>query len=341
MKIIKLVILNVLEALLIGTLLFALFTCKQVSKIKIGFMVPTYEISRYEKDRDFFVSKVTELGGEVVVTDAGGDDKKQITQANELISQGVSVLVVSAVNQNTAAAIIREAHDNNIKVIAYERLIQNCDLDYYITFDSKAVGQKMAQYVLKYKPEGNYILLGGDKSDKNAMLVKEGQKEEIDSYVKSGKIKIIFDVYIEGWSSENAYMTIKDVLKLSDIMPDVILSSNDGMAEGAVKALTEFGLEGKVMVTGQDAELSACRRIIEGTQNVTIYKPFKKQGETAAIVAMKVAKGEQVIEINTKVPNGRTEVPSILLEPITVDKSNLENTVIADGFYKESDIFKK
>ena len=115
----------------------------------------------------------------------------------------------------------------------------------------------------------------------------------------------------------------------------------DGMAEGAVKALTEFGLEGKVMVTGQDAELSACHRLIDGTQCVTIYKPFKKQGETAAIIAMKVAKGEQVTEINTKVSNGRTEVPSILLEPIPVDKSILKNTVIADGFYKESELFNK
>lgn len=323
------------------TLFFLISSCNRTGNIKIGLMMPTYEIARYTKDRDYFVSKAKELGAEVIVTNAENDDLKQLNQARELFEQGVNVLVITAVNQNTAAEAVREANQRSIKVLAYERLIQNCNLDYYITFDSKAVGQEMAKCVLKIKPDGNYLLLGGDKGDRNAVLVKQGQKEELSNSVLSKKIQIVYDIYVEDWSSENAYQNIKYFLKLFGCAPDVILSSNDGMAEGTAKALSEFGLDGKVLVTGQDAELSACKRIVAGTQIMTVYKPLKKQGEIAAVVAVKMARGEQINEVTTTIFNGRIEVPSILLTPIAVDKSNLKNTIIADGFYKEEEIYKQ
>jgi D-xylose transport system substrate-binding protein len=328
---------NIVLALVIASL-FSLMSCQQTNKVKIGFMLPTYDVARYAKDRDYFTAKVKELGGEVLVANAENDDKKQLDQAQALIQQGVNVIVIIAINQNTAAAIVREAHNNGVKVIAYERMIQNCDLDCYITFDNKLVGKTMAEYALKLMPEGNFVLLGGDKTDKNAILLKEGQNEAMASYVKSGKVKVIYDVFIEDWSTENAKFAMQEVLRLNIDKPNVIISSNDGMAEGAINALTECGLAGSVVVTGQDAELSACKRILAGTQAMTVYKPLKKQGEMAAVVATKLAKGEQISEVTNKVYNGRSDVPSILLAPIAVDKSNMQSTVIADGFYKESEL---
>lgn len=318
---------------------FFFFSCSNKEKVVIGFMVPTYEITRYVKDRDFFSAKVRELGGDVIVTDAGNDEKKQLEQASELLKQNIDVLVVSAVNQNSAAAIVREAHDYNVKVIAYERMIQNCDLDYFVTFDSEQIGKKMAENVIRLKPSGDYILIGGDKTDKNAILVKQGQLSVIDDLVKSGKIKIPYNGYTEDWSGENAYTELKTILKLSGVEPSVILCSNDGMADGCINALNEFGMKGKVLITGQDADLKACQHIVDGSQTMTVYKPFKKQGETAAILAVKIAKGEKITETNTNVSNGRTEVPSILLEPVAVDISNIKTTVIADGVFKESELY--
>lgn len=314
------------------------FSCQDGSKIKLGFMVPNYESTRYEKDRDFFTQKANELGAEVIVANAENDERKQFDQAVEMINQGVNVLSIIAVNQNTAAAIVREANKRGVKVIAYERIIQNSDVDYYITYDSKIVGQKMAEYALTQKPEGNYIIIGGDKTDKNAVLVKTGQKEIIEAAVNSGKIKLLYDVYVEDWSNENAFQSVKKFLTLSSETPDVILSSNDGMAGAAINALSEVGLAGNVLVTGQDAELDACKRILSGTQVMTIYKSLKQQGEMAAILAVKAAKGEQINELNSKVYNGRVDVPSIMLVPVVVDKSNLKQVIIGDGVFKESDL---
>ena len=316
------------------------FSCSNGGKIKVGYLLPNMQSDRYKKEQVYFTEKIQELGGEAVVLSAEYDDKLQISQADELIAQGVKVLVVNSINQNTAAAIVRNAHLKNVKVIAYDRMIANCDLDYYLSFDNVKVGKLMAEYAVKMKPEGNYVLLGGDKADKNAIFVKNGQLEVLDPYIKSGKIKIVFNVFIEDWSGENAQFEMKKFLDLSGIVPDVILSSYDGMTTGAIESLKLYNLDGKVITTGQDAELAACRNIVAGKQTMTIYKPLKKLAYTAAELSVKMAKNQNISsEVNSSIANGFKDVPAILLEPIVVDKDNLKSTVVADGLIKESDLY--
>ncbi|MDP4188459.1 MAG: substrate-binding domain-containing protein [Bacteroidota bacterium] len=316
------------------------FSCQQSSQYKIGFLEPNMQAKRYQKEKEFFIQKMNELGGEAIVTDANYDEKLQLTQAEAMIKEGVKVLVVNAVNVNTAAQIVREAHNAHIKVIAYDRLIRNADVDYYLSFDNVKVGKLMAEYVVREKPEGNYILFGGDKSDNNAVLVKKGQMEVLEPYIKSGKIVITYNIFIEDWSGVNAAQEMKKYLDLSGKIPDVILTSYDGLATETIKVLDTYHLAGKILLTGQDAELDACRNIVRGKQAMTVFKPFRTQVNAAASLAMKCAQNKEISEAASTINNGKANVPAILLEPIAVDKNNIRNTIIADKYYTEAEIYQ-
>jgi D-xylose transport system substrate-binding protein len=266
----------------------------------------------------------------------------QIRQADEMIAQGAKVLVINPVNFNTAAEIIRKAHKNNVKVIAYDRIIRNCNLDFYLSFNNEKVGNMMANYVVSLKPEGKYMILSGDKSDQNAIWVKNGVVKVLDPFIKNGKIKVVYDVFVEAWSAENANHEVKQYINLtSGELPDVIISSSDGISAGVVDALVEYDVAGTVLVTGQNADLKACQNIVNGAQIMTVYKPFKKLAYKAAELAIKMANGEIISENTTTTFNGVKDVTTLLFEPILIDKSNLRATVIADGFLTESDVFKK
>lgn len=318
-------------------IIFFQYSCSDSDKIKIGFLVPNTQDNRYLLEKRYFEEKVKSLGGEALFASAEYDDKLQISQAKEMIEKGAMVLIVNSVNMNTAAAIVREAHSSGVKVIAHDRLIKNSDLDFYISYDNMKVGKLMAEKLVKIKPEGNYVLLGGDKADENAVLVKTGQLEVLKNY--EGKINIVYNVYIEGWSGENAYQELKNYLNLSSVTPDAILSSNDGIAAGCIKILEKQGLAGNVLISGQDAELEACRNIIKGFQTVTIYKPFKPMIEKAAEIGFKMVQKEKYQQNTSTINNGHKEVPSLLMDPIAVDGENMRNTIISDGVYSESQVY--
>jgi D-xylose transport system substrate-binding protein len=199
----------------------------------------------------------------------------------------------------------------------------------------------MADYVINKIPEGTYVILGGDKRDLNAGFVKNGQLKALEKPIKEGKIKVDYNVFVEDWALENASHEIKKYLDLSGEKPAVVLAACDKMALGIVETLKEFGMEGKVLVTGQDAELPACQNIVKGYQVMTVYKPLKKLAYTAAELSMKIIRSQTITEATSKVNNGTRDVPSILLDPIAVDKDNLKSTVIADGYLSESDVYKQ
>lgn len=320
---------------------FAIFilSCSK-QEPKVGFLMPDLIKKRYVKEKELFTQKITELGGSVIFMSADYNDNKQIQQAKELVEQGISVLVVNSVNANTAAAIVRIAHTKNIPVIAYDRLIRNCDLDYFLSFDNEKVGELMAEYVTKIKPTGKYILLGGDKADQNAIWVKSGQLKILEPMIKAGKISIVYNIYIEDWSSEYAKYEMRKYLDLSSDMPDVILSSYDGMSTSVIELLTEYNLNKEVLVTGQDAEIEACRNIVRGNQAMTVYKSLKDLAYKAAELSIKISKGEKISDGSVKIKNGQVDVTSFLLKPVVVDKNNIKTTLVADGFYTEEEINK-
>jgi D-xylose transport system substrate-binding protein len=317
-----------------------LFSCKQQSGAKIGFMFPHTNGARMAIEEKFFKAKASELGCEVIFTDAKNDEQLQRDQARELLKQSVDILVLMAVNAAAGAEIVREAHKVGIKVIAYDRVINNCDLDFYISYNSYNVGKYMAQYAIGKKPEGKYFLLEGDKSDRNAQIVRKGHYDVIQSAVQSGKIKIVYDVFVEGWDGENATQIMKNYINLSSHdYPDVILCANDRMAKAMSKIFTEYNVSQNIIITGQDADPQSLRNIVKGIQSMTISKPLKTLAENAAIIAVKLIKNEKV-ESTSMINNLRIDVPSILFDPEAVDKENMQQTIFAKGIAKESDIFK-
>jgi D-xylose transport system substrate-binding protein len=312
---------------------------KKDKKLKIGMSIDDLRLERWQKDRDIFKAAAEKLGAEVIVVSANGDAQKQLKDAENLLSQNVDVLVIIPNNGDVMAPIVKEAHRSKVKVLAYDRLITNSDVDYYISFDNEKVGELQADALVEKKPSGNYFLMGGSPTDNNARLFRKGQMKVLQPYIDSGDIKIVGDQWAKDWLAEEALKIMENALTANDNNIDVVVASNDSTAGGAIQALNAQGLSGKVLISGQDADLAACKRILAGTQTMTIYKPIKKLASEAAKLAVSMAKGDD-IPADSYVNNGKIDVPSILLVPIPVNKGNLESTVIADGFHSKEEVMK-
>lgn len=306
-------------------------------EIKIGMAIDDLRLERWQKDRDIFVAKAKSLGADVFVQSANGNEETQMAQIENMINRGVDVLVIIPYNGEVLSNVIAEAKREGIKVLAYDRMINNADIDFYISFDNEKVGELQAQSLLARVPQGNYFLMGGSPVDNNAKLFRAGQMKVLNPLIKDGKIKIVGDQWADGWLPENALKIMENALTANNNKIDAVVASNDATAGGAVQALSAQGLAGKVAISGQDADLAAIKRIEAGTQTMTVYKPITKLANDAAEIAVQLGKGETP-QSNATLNNGKKEVPSFLLTPISVDKSNIENTVVADGFHKKTDL---
>ncbi len=323
-------------------LVLAFATTAFASKEKpvIGLSLDTLKEERWQRDRDTFSAKVESLGGKVIVQSANGDDTRQTRDIQALISRGVDVIVIVPHNGEALVRAVKAANDAKIPVIAYDRLILNCDIDLYLTFDNVKVGELQAGYVADHLPKGRparVVRVFGAPTDNNAKLFKQGQDNIVLPLVKSGKIELVHEDWALDWKPENAKKIINAAITKNGREIDAIIASADSVAGGVVQALLEEGLAGKVIVTGQDADLAACRRILRGTQTMTIYKPLKKLADYAAIAAVDLAKGNKISSTAT-IDNGFKKVPAVFQDVISVDKDNLQATVIADGFQKAADL---
>lgn len=307
--------------------------------IRIGFSMDSLQLERWRRDRDLFTQRAQQLGAEVLVQSAEGNDSVQVQQAENLLTQGVDVLVVVPHNGEIAASIVDSAKRQKIPVLAYDRIIRNGDVDFYISYDNVKVGKLQAKYLLDRAPRGNYILIGGSPTDNNARLLREGQMDILNPAIARGDIKIVTDQWAKDWLPSEALTLTENALTQVRNQVVAVVASNDSTAGGVVQALDEQKLAGKVLVSGQDADLAACQRIVDGTQTMTAYKPIAPLATRAAEIAVALAKHEAV-QPNSKVNNGLKDVPSYLLEPIAVDKSNMAQTVIKDGFLKEADVYR-
>lgn len=310
-------------------------------KALIGLSLDTLKEARWQGDRDMFVARCTELGADVLVQSANSDDTRQISDVQGLISRKVQVLVIVPHDGTAMAKAVGMAHDAGIPVIAYDRLIRDCDLDLYMSFDNVRVGELQAQYLVDHLPtpgKGRIVRIYGSKTDNNAFLFKQGQDNVLKPYIARGDIKVLHEDWAEDWKPENGKKIANAAITKFGSGFDAILASNDGTAGGAIQALLEEGLAGKILVTGQDADLVACQRIAGGTQAMTIYKPLKNLARRAAEAAVQMAKGRPLVAKQT-VNNGKIDVPSLLCDVVTVTKANLRDTVVKDGFHSESEIF--
>src|SRR5207302_5609835 len=277
------------------------------AKPLIGLSMDTLKEERWQGDRDLFVTRARELGADVLVQSANSDDTRQISDVQALISRRVDVLVIVPHNGGAMAKAVNMAHDAGIPVLAYDRLITDCDLDLYMTFDNEKVGELQAQFLVDHLPKDRkkkIVRIYGAKTDNNALLYKRGQNKVLAPLIDRGEIEVVHEDWTQDWKPENAKRIASAAITKAGANFDAILASNDGTAGGAIQALSEEGLAGKVLVTGQDAELIACQRIAQGTQTMTVYKPLKKLATKAAEVAIALGRGKVVVA-NAAVNNGQ------------------------------------
>jgi D-xylose transport system substrate-binding protein len=311
---------------------------KSGGPVRIGFSMDTLKEERWQRDKALVEQRCKEVGAQCEVLVADGNDATQINQAESFLTKGFDVLIVAPHNGQIAASIVEAAHKQNVPVISYDRLIRNADVDLYVSHQVVKIGQMQAQYALKNRPTGNYVLIGGSPTDNNALLLREGQMEILRPAIEKGDIKVISDQYAKEWKAEEALRITEDALTKTNNNIQAIVASNDGTAGGAVSALPPQ-LVGKVLVTGQDAALDAVQRIVDGKQTMTIYKPIQPLAFAAVDSAIKLAKGEKV-DAKDKINNGKLDVPALLFEPMILDKSNVMQTVIKDGYHKLEEVYK-
>ena len=306
---------------------------------KVGVLWDFLQVERRVKARDYLMAEAKRLGFEIVFQNANGDEKLQLQQAENLITQGVDLIVILPQNADAACPVIEQAHQANIKVVAFDRLISNCDLDYYIGFNNDVIGDMMANYVFAKKADGNWAMVNGAPTDPNVKQYRDGWLRVIQSAVDSGAIKMVSDTYTEKWDPNNAMKAAENFLTANNDKIDVVLAMNDGTAGGVVQALKARDLNGKVLVTGQDGELAAIQRVAEGDQAMTVWKPDDKMATVLAESIFKILKGEDLPDVSTT-DNKFKQVTSKLLLPVTVDKDNICETVIASDYLKLEDIYK-
>jgi len=306
---------------------------------KIGFSIDDLRVERWARDRDFFTAAAEQLGAQVYVQSADASEARQISQIENLIARGVDVIVIVPFNATVLTNTIKEAKKAGIKVLSYDRLILNADVDAYISFDNEKVGEMQAEGVLKAQAKGNFYLLGGSPTDNNAKMLRAGQLKVLQPSIDKGDIKIVGQQWVKDWNPTEALQIVENALTANGNKIDAIVASNDGTAGGAIQALAAQKLAGKVPVSGQDADLAAVRRVIAGTQTMTVYKPLKLIASTAAKLSVQLARNEKP-DYNSQYDNGFKQVNTILLKPIPLTKTNV-NILVDDGFYTAAQLSGK
>ncbi len=311
---------------------------------KIALLLPETKTTRYETaDRPDFERRVKQLapGVQIIYNNANQDSNLQLSQAEAALTNGAQVLVLDPVDSAGAAVIADRAKAQGVPVIAYDRLVLNSDgVSAYVSFDNFQVGKLQAQSLVNRldadkiaKP--TIVMINGSPTDNNAGMFKKGAHSVFDPLVKAGKLAIAKEYDTPDWSPDQAQNEMQQALTALGGKVDGVYCANDGTAGGAIAAMTAAGIQPLPPVTGQDAELAAVQRIVQGKQYMTVYKPIKEEADDAAQLAVDLLH-KKPVDTLTKgrtSANGKADVPSVLLTPIAVTKSNVRQTVVKEGFW--------
>jgi D-xylose transport system substrate-binding protein len=313
---------------------------------KIALLLPENETPRYEtNDKPDFEESIEELCDdcEVLYNNASGDAQKQQSQAEAALTQGAEVLVVDPMDSKSAAAIAEKAQAQNVPVVSYDRLIENGEVDAYVSFDNERVGELQAETLAKKlkedgHPSGPVIKINGDPADPNAALFKAGSTKAFEA----AGVDVAKEYDTPGWSAENAQREAQQAITaLGNDGFWGIYAANDDTGGGAIAALKSAGINPEERpVTGQDSTVAGLQRILAGQQYMTIYKAIPPQAKIAAEFALALAEGEELPKdkVTEEINNGKTDVPSAILEPVAVLKDNIKDTVVKDGFVSASEL---
>lgn len=305
-------------------------------KMQIGMSFDSFVIERWLRDRDVFVSTAKEFGVEVNVQNANGNIEEQKKHIDYFIDKGVDAIVIVCIDSYGLRDQVKKAQDAGIKVVAYDRLITEANVDLYISFDNSMVGDMMGNSLAENGiRDGKVLMLGGSPTDSNVPMVEDAFKK----VMKENNNTILDSFHADNWEAELAAQYVYDNVEVV-AEADAIMCGNDNLASMVVRALAERRLAGDILVVGQDADLEACQRIVEGTQLMTVYKPVEKLAQRAAectvqLILEDMVTGEDVEDLD----DGKYRVPYVAIQPISVSDTNMNEVIIDGGFHMKEDVY--
>jgi len=315
---------------------------------KIGVLLPeTASSARWDhNDRPLLQKLIPQYlsGATVDYQNAQGDADAQQRQAESALANGACILVVAASDSVKAAQIVSAAKQKHVPVIAYDRLIQSKDLAYYVSFDNVAVGKLQGQYVADHYADyvtsghNNLVMINGSETDNNALLFYQGAKSVIDTLVTGGKLNKVYDKYTPNWDNPTAQTEMQGALTANQNNVQIAYVANDGMAGTVIAALKQVKLNGKVLVTGQDATTAGIQAILAGDQMMTVEKSYTLEATGTAQIVAAISNGTATSDLTkgaTTKTSDNTEIPSILQTPVAIDKDNFQQVVTDDLMTKE------
>jgi D-xylose transport system substrate-binding protein len=302
---------------------------------------------RWEKDdRRFFEQAFKEADVKYNIVNAEGDASTQLSQAEQAINADAKVILLVNLSSESGATIIDNAREADVKVVDYDRLTAaGSGADVYVSFDNVKVGQTMADTVGPVidklpvdKPK--IVLMNGGPTDNNSKLFKQGYYETGAFAVKkkadAGQWQVVADQDVPDWDNQQALTLFEQILVAQKNDVDAVFAANDGIAGSVISALQSAGV-GRIPVSGQDATAPGIQNILAGRQTMTVYKPIKAEADAAAAAGIALLNDEDVKELTgdfkvITINNGEADLPYIALTPIAVTRTNIADTVIADGF---------
>lgn len=310
-------------------------------KRRFGVTFDSFVMERWLRDRDVLLAATEDLGVDLNVQNPNGDPQEQAKQIDYFVEIGCDAIFVVPIDPTVLTASLRRAHEAGIKIIAYDRLLVDQPMDLYISFDNEAVGRLAGEAIVEAAPEGGTVaMIRGASTDHNTTQAGRGIRNELEA---AENFDIIYDANAEEWRGEESYRMTLEALELAESQGkelDFIYCGNDALALEAIKALATHRLTGTVLVTGQDADLTACQQIVEGSQLMTVYKPIELLATTAAEAAYELVTTDELPENAVLLEDGETEVPAILLEPIPVTRENIDEVIIDGGFHHREDVYR-
>jgi D-xylose transport system substrate-binding protein len=306
--------------------------------VKIGFVLSTLQEERYQKDKKYFIDEAAKLGFEAIVVSADNNPQTQAAKVENLLTQGVKALVIQPVNSDAAGALVKEAHEDKVPVVAYDRMINNAAVDFYVTQDSYKVGVLQAEAAAKATAgKGNYVILMGQAGHSVANEITRGVEDTLKRFPA---IKVVVKRNHEGWSQSAAMATVENALTQYKNKIDAVLANNSGMAQGAVQAVSEQGLSGKVFIAGADADLAAIKSIVAGKQQFEVLKAIEPLAQMAARIAMALTQGKKPAGTGD-VKSGSFSVPMEATPVYGVSKADIAERIIKSGFHSQAEVYGK
>ena len=300
----------------------------------IGLSLPSRREDRWRRDLGVMVQEARNRGFLLKHRMANNDQEEQNRQVEELLDEGIDVLMLTAHDTGAVAGLIGKVRERGVKVLVYDRIVNDCEYELYMGFDSVKVGVLQGEWITKKVPRGRYVVMSGAPTDDNAALFRSGVDQILKPFIERGDIKVVMDRAVTDWDPAVAERIVGEALSLDGGGIDAIVAPNDGTAGGAIAALAARGLAGKIPVTGHDGDAKAAERVVAGTQGMTVLKDTRLLGRESLRLAVRMARGaslEGVPGIRMH-PNGKTSVPMVLIKPMLVDADNVQKELYDSGY---------